>query len=95
MVNLYESCMHSHIICICIRVAAATEEVVYEVVVEPQEPQRQAPQQEERRENQTRGPVDPGTKQQTQGKPRCMTYYFKFMTPIYASITCALGLGIG
>ena len=31
--------MHSHIICICIRVAAAAEEVVYEVVAEPQEPQ--------------------------------------------------------
>ena len=33
--NFYESCMHSHIICICIRVAAAAEEVVYEVVAEP------------------------------------------------------------
>ena len=28
----------------CIRVAAAAEEVVYEVVAEPQEPQGQAPQ---------------------------------------------------
>ena len=28
------------------------------------------------------------------GKPRCMPYYFKFMTSIYLSITCALGLGI-
>ena len=33
----------SYVICICIRVAAAAEEVVYEVVVEPQEPQGQAP----------------------------------------------------
>ena len=35
--------MHSfsHIICICTRVAAAAEEVVYEVVAEPQEPQGQ------------------------------------------------------
>ena len=66
--------MHSHIICICIRVAAAAKEVVYEVVVEPQ---GQAPQQEERCENQAQGPVDPGAEQQTQGKPRCMTYYFK------------------
>ena len=31
--------MHSHVICICTRVAAAAEEVVYEVVAEPQEPQ--------------------------------------------------------
>ena len=84
--------MHSHVICLCTRVAAAVEEVVYEVVEEPQEPQGQAPQQEERRENQAQGPIDPGIKQQTQGKPRCMTYYFKFMTHIYVSITCALGL---
>ena len=62
----------------CIRVAAAAAEVVYEVVAEPQEPQGQAPQQEERRENQAQGPIDPGTEQQSQGKPRCMSYYFKF-----------------
>ena len=31
---------------ICIRVAAAAEKVVYEMVAEPQEPQGQAPQQE-------------------------------------------------
>jgi hypothetical protein len=41
----------SHTICICTRVAATAEEVVYEVVAEPQEPQGQAPQQEERCEN--------------------------------------------
>ena len=35
--------MHSHIMCICTRVAAAAEEVVYEVVAEPQGPQGQAP----------------------------------------------------
>ena len=69
--------MHSHVICICTRVAAAVEEVVYEVVAEPQEPQGQAPQQEEQRENQAQGQVDPGTEQQSQGKPRCTSYYFK------------------
>ena len=63
----------AHVICICIRVEAAAEEVVYEVVAEPQEPQGQAPQQEERRENQTQSPVDPGTEQQSQDKPRCTT----------------------
>ena len=56
--NFYKSCMHSHVICICTRVAAAAEEVVYEVVAEPPEPLEQA-QQEERRENQGQGPVDP------------------------------------
>ena len=70
---------------ICIRVAAATEEVVYEVVAEPQEPQGQAPQQEERRENQAQGPVDPGTEQQSQGKPRCTSYYFK-LCHLYMSL---------
>jgi len=57
----------------CIRVAAAAEEVVCEVVTEPHEPQGQAPQQEIREES-AQGPVDP--EQQFQGKPRCMSYYF-------------------
>ena len=39
-----------HIICMCIRVAAAAEEIVYEVVAEPQESQGQALQQEDREE---------------------------------------------
>ena len=77
LVFFIKSCMYSHVIRIYIRVAAAAEEVVYEVVAEPQEPQGQAPQQDERRENQAQGPVDPGTEQHSQGKPRCMTYYFK------------------
>ena len=34
--NFSKLCMHSHVICICTRVAAAAEEVVYEVVAEPQ-----------------------------------------------------------
>ena len=64
--------MHSHIICICIRVAAAAEEVVFEVVAEPQEPLEQA-LQDERRENQAQGPVDPSAEHQPEGKPRCIT----------------------
>ena len=64
--------MYSHVICICIRVAVAAEEVVYEVVAEPQEPQGQAPQREDRGES-AQGPVDPSTEQQTQGKPRCIS----------------------
>ena len=48
----------THIICIC--VAAAAEEVVYEVVAEPQEPRGQAPQQEVRGES-AQGPSHPST----------------------------------
>ena len=48
----------AHVICICIRVAAAAEEVVYEVVAEPQGPQGQAPQQEDRGES-AQGPANP------------------------------------
>jgi len=68
--------MHSNAICICTRVAAAAEDVVYEVVAEPQEPQGQAPQEEVRGES-AQGPANPSVVQQTQGKPRCMFYYFK------------------
>ena len=68
--------MHSQVICICIHIAATAEEIIYEVVAEPPEPLEQA-QQVERRENQAQGPVDPGAEQQTQGKPLCMSYYFK------------------
>ena len=51
-------CIHSHII--CIRIDAAAEGVIYEVVAEPQEPQGQAPQQEDRGE-QVQGPSQPST----------------------------------
>ena len=61
---------------ICIRVAAAAEEVVYEVIVESQEPQGQAPQQEIHEET-AQGPANPSAEQQSQGKPRCISYYFK------------------
>ena len=63
----------SHDMCICIRVVAASEEVVYEVVAEPQGP---ALQQEVRGEL-AQDPAHPSVEQQTQGKPRCMSYYFK------------------
>ena len=75
-INFITHACNSHIICICIRVAATAEEVVFEVVADPQEPLEQA-LQEERCENQAQGPVDPSVEQQSQGKPRCMSYYFK------------------
>ena len=68
--------MHSHVISICIRVAIAAEEVVYAVVAEPPEPLEQA-QQEERREALAQGQVHTSSEQQTQGKPRCTSYYVK------------------
>ena len=70
--------MHAfaHVICICICVAAAAEEVIYEVVAEPHELQGQAPQQEDRGES-AQGLSHPSTEPQTQGKPRCMSCYFK------------------
>ena len=69
--------MHSfsHIICICTRVAAAAEEIVYEVVAKPQEPQEQALQQEDREEL-AQDPIHPSTEQQTQGKPRLHNLLF-------------------
>ena len=48
----------SHDMCICIRVAAAAEGVVYEMVAEPPEPQGQAPQEEVRGES-AQGPTHP------------------------------------
>ena len=61
--------------CMYIRVAAAADGVVYEVVAEPQEPQGQAPQQEDRGEL-AQVPAHPSSEQQTQGKSRCTSYYF-------------------
>ena len=84
--------MYSHIICICIRVAAAAEEVVYAVVAEPPEPQGPAPQQEVRGES-AQGPTHPSAEQQTQGKPRCTSFISNYDTYDYVSITHALGLG--
>ena len=76
VVIFIKSCMFSHVIRICIRVAAAAEEVVYKVVAEPQEPRGQALQEEIRGEL-AQGPTHPSVEHQTQGKPRCMSYYFK------------------
>ena len=66
---------------ICIHIESATEELVYEVIAEPQEQTEQAPL--EFRDDPAQGPEDTSTEQQLEGKPRCTSYYFKFMTPIY------------
>ena len=80
--------MYSHII--CIRVDAAAEGAVYEVIAGPQEQQGQV-QQEERRKHPAQGPAEPSVEQQPEGKPRCTSYYFKFMSPVYGSNNFALG----
>ena len=56
----------------CIHIESATEEVVYEVIAEPQEQMEQAPL--EFREDPAQGPVDTSTEQQPAGKPRCTSY---------------------
>ena len=63
-----------------IRIDAANE-VVYEVTAEPQEQPEQA--QKEVHKDSAQGPVDPSSEQQPEGKPRCMTYYFKLWNTIY------------
>ena len=60
---------------ICIRVASIAEGAVFEVIAAPQEQPEQA--QEERRENPAQGPSNPSSEQQTEGKPRCTSDYFK------------------
>ena len=60
----------------CIRVDVVAEGSVYAVVAEPQEPQEPALQEEVRGES-AQGPTHPSVEQQAQGKPRCMSYYFK------------------
>ena len=56
---------------ICIHIESATEEVVYEVIAEPQEQTEPAPQAF--RDEPAQGPVDTSSEQQPTGKPRCMS----------------------
>ena len=56
---------------ICIHIESATEEVVYEVIAEPQEQTEPAPQAF--RDDPAQGPVDTSSEQQPAGKPRCMS----------------------
>ena len=64
-----------------IHIETATEEIVYEVIAEPQEQPEQA--QQENQENAAQGPVDPSVEQQLEGKPRSITYYFNLWNVIY------------
>ena len=51
----------------CMHIATAAEEVVYEAIAEPQEQLEQI--QQEVRESPTQGLVDPSAEQQPEGKP--------------------------
>ena len=70
----------------CIRVASAVEDVVYEVIAAPQEQPEQA--QEERHENPARGPSDPSSEQQPEGKLRCITLISNYDTYICLYYLC-------
>ena len=48
---------------------------MYEVIAEPQEQPEQAKQKVHK--DSAQDPVHPSSEQQPEGKPRCMTYYFK------------------
>ena len=63
------------------------EDVVFEVIAAPQEQPEQA--QEERRENPAQDTPDPSSAQQPEGKPRCMSYYFKLCLTIYIDLLLA------
>ena len=58
----------------CIHIESATEEVVYEVIAEPQEQMELAPQAF--RDDPAQGLVDTSSEQQPAGKPRCTSYDF-------------------
>ena len=73
IVAAYHICIHSHVMCIC--VDAAAEGVVYEVIAEAKEHPEQV--QQEVRKDPAQGPAEPNSEQQPEGKPRCMSYYFK------------------
>ena len=55
----------------CIHVETVAEEVVYEVIAEPQEQTEQAPL--EFRDDPAQGPEETSTEQQPEGKPRSIT----------------------
>ena len=62
--------MHSHVI--CIRVDAAAEGAMYEVIAVPQEQRGQV--QQENCEHRPKGPAEPSAEQQPEGKPRYTSY---------------------
>ena len=70
IVVAYRICIHSHVM--CIRVDAAAEGVVYEVIAEAKEHPEQV--QQGVRKDPAQGPSTPSSEQQPEGKPRCTSY---------------------
>ena len=70
----------SHVICICIRVAVAAEEIVYEVVAEPQEIVRNLPKAQFTLALSSRRKASPGA----------CPIILNYNTYMYVFITCAL-----
>ena len=85
--------MYSNVIRICICVAAAAEEVVYEVVAEPQEPQGQACKRRIVR-SRPKAQFTLALSSRRKASPGAHPTILNYDTYIYVSITCALGLGI-
>ena len=74
LVSKYKSyCIHSDVI--CIRVDAAAEGAVYEVIAGSQEQWGQV--QQENCEHPAQGPAEPSVERQPEGKSRCTFYYLK------------------
>jgi len=83
--------MHSHII--CIRVDAAAEGVVYEVIAGPQEQQGQV--QQENCEHRPKAQLSPVSSSSPKASPGAHPTILNYVIYIYVSNICALGLGIG
>ena len=81
------------LISLCIRIAAAAEEVVYEVVVEPQEPQGK-PHSRRIVGSRPKAPLTPVLSSRRKASPGAHSFISNYDTYIYVAITCALGLGI-
>ena len=84
--------MHSHII--CIRVDAAAEGAVYEVIAEPQGP-RGKPRSRRVARDRPKAHLTLVLSSRRKASPGACPITFKFMTPTYVSNTCAVGSGIG
>ena len=77
----YLICMTFTHCLICIHIESATEEVVYEVIAEPQEQTEPAPQAF--RDDPAQGPVDTSSEQQPAGKPGAHPFISNYDTYIF------------
>ena len=83
--------MHSHII--CIRVDAAAEGAVYEVIAGPQEQRGQV--QQENCEHRPKAQLSPVPSSSPKASPGAQPINLNYDTHIYIFIICALCIDIG